>query len=102
MACNGYIPSRAKSSDPVPTSFILMNLFHGAFGGGLKVKASVAGYFCPAKIFSSAVSMIIVVHPSVHPSITDGQWKRFDLETPVAVSWAVVRRKLELGDLCER
>ena len=45
---------------------------------------------------------IIVVRPSVHPSVTEGQRKRFDLETPAAVSRAVERRKLEVGDLCER
>ena len=32
----------------------------------------------------------------------EGQRKRFDLKPPAAVSWAVERRKLELGDLCER
>ena len=41
--------------------------------------------------------MIIVVWcPSVHLSVTGGHRKPFDLETPAAVSWAVVRRKLEL------
>ena len=45
---------------------------------------------------------IIVVRPSVRLSVTEGHRKLFDLETPVAVSRAVVRRKLELGDLCER
>ena len=44
---------------------------------------------------------IIVVHLSVCPSVTEGQLKRFDLETPEAVSQAMERRKLELGDLCE-
>ena len=33
---------------------------------------------------------------------TEGQRKRFDLETPAVVSRAVERRKLKLGDLCER
>ena len=28
---------------------------------------------------------IIVVRPSVRPSVTGGQWKRFDLETQAAV-----------------
>ena len=49
---------------------------------------------------------IIVVRPSVRLSVrlsvTEGQRKRFDLETPAAVSRAVERRKLELGDLYER
>ena len=39
---------------------------------------------------------------SVRPFVTEGQRKRFDLETPAAVSRAMVRRKLELGDPCER
>ena len=30
----------------------------------------------------------------------EGQRKRFDLEPPAAVSLAMERRKLELGDLC--
>ena len=55
-----------------------------------------------AELVDSHYIKIIVVRPSVRPSVTEGQRKRFDLETPAAVSRAVVRRKLELGDLCER
>ena len=40
--------------------------------------------------------------PSIRPSVAEGQRKRFDLETPAAVSRAVEHRKVELGDLCER
>ena len=38
----------------------------------------------------------------VRLSVMEGQWKQFDLETPVAVSRAVERRKLELRDICKR
>ena len=38
----------------------------------------------------------------VRLSVTEGQQKRFDLETPAAVSQAMECKKLELGDLCEQ
>ena len=39
---------------------------------------------------------------SVHPPVTEIQRKQFDFETQEAVSLATERKKLELGDFCER
>ena len=44
---------------------------------------------------------IIVVCPSVRPSVTGGQQKRFGPEKQETVSLATERQKLELGNLCE-
>ena len=37
----------------------------------------------------------------VRSSVTEGQWKRFDLETQSAVSLAVERKRLHIDNLCE-
>ena len=37
----------------------------------------------------------------VHPSVTGGQRKRFDVEQQETVSLAIEQQRLQLGDLCE-
>ena len=48
------------------------------------------------------IKTIVVRCPSVHPSVTGGHWKQFDLEASGAVYLAREHTKLELGDLCEQ
>ena len=52
-------------------------------------------------VFVSLVLKIIVICLSIRPSVTEGQWKRFDLKTQGAVRLALERKKLQLGILCE-
>ena len=52
--------------------------------------------------FSIMIVVRLCVRPSVRPSVTGGQRKRFDPEKQEAVSLAIERQKLELGNPCDR
>ena len=73
--------------------------------GVCALRALVINHY--TKIIVVRPSICLSVRLSVCPSVcclsvTEGHWKRFDLEASVAVSLAMERTKLELGDLCER
>ena len=50
----------------------------------------------------NTVVVRLCVRPSVRPSVTEGQRKRFDPEKQEAVSLAIERQELELSNPCDR
>ena len=67
-----------------------------------KILIGMYMYYHYIKILVVRLCIRPSVCPSVRPSVMEGQWKRFDPEKQEAVSLAIERQKLELGNHCDR